>query len=1314
MSAISKMLSFARGKSSTRRQYEQWSTPSLWRNEDGVYIGDNHQAWMYRTLELNPVKWEDSEARLGIGRQLENLLSELGQLSKDPIGGIRALSNNREIHISSITWQEILTSPEGNPPALSDFQQDAYGVTVPQRALFVGVKLVSSVLGKKDQTGKSLYQSMEELVKRSIAEDIPEVELYQEDIQRLSRIFARHGAGIPTADGYAQLESWFNSGMGTDVLVEEQTDKLIVADGAPIQLAAVRKFDSPHLNAPDDQWLMDTLSHPGDAPHVISVRAELEPTKTTRERARMSQRKIQANIEEEEKSGDIEKVEDSDSFQLAKDFENYLSAEKRPMLSSVSIVMAREISDESETYMDFLDTAYGIQMTTLEHRQVLALDETLPTSNIRVNPFLQDLNVPMLANAGLQAFSALGDDRGCFTGFIDPDGAPLFIDPSASSRQNLPPAFGVFGDPGSGKSSPIDTPVITADGLLTTMGNLRPGDHVLGLDGGATRVETIHPQGTLSTYRVTLADGRTLDTSDRHIWNVLDGTTEDAEWENVELGTFMNDLFTADGEPKYQVPVPRPLALDEADLPADPYTVGAVAAAGPEAVQWGQILAPSDLEVLNQIDDEARIPEEFLYGSIDQREALLQGIMDSAATATSDGFLQAANLHPTIAGQLSQLVRSLGGVPQITEDAEPLADVAMELPLDITPFCKVDAPRFTEPELWQFTLPIISVEEIGTDEHVCITVEAEDHLYVSGDYVVSHNTFFAQNFATQCVLYGMPVFFINPKAADTLVGLCDYINDSTPASADTISIMKAEEEPGAFDPFRFANDPLYAAEVAGAHILSALDIPQDPLPRQLRLSLQQGLKRGAEAGVQCVWDALDFIPNMEHQQELKTLVEQQMDASSLFALGVAKRPRGRLNMMSNHLTLVHFDREIGLPTKSDESQYSIAERIALATVNLVTKAALEILIANRGGVLVLDEAWTFLSQPEALAALSRISREGRSLNIVPVFLTQRIKDVISRDLEGFMSRVLVLKLNEADEAKAAIRICGLEPTKERLQLLREAGPKPPKDDQPAVWAQGLFRDLKFRHSWVALGPTPEDAMKAWSTNPDDKIRFEEEKKRRLEEAQREAAIEAGQVPVGLEELESRIGLDESDIAPSSSLEDAPAPPDEEEESETEESAPVASPFAAQKPAWEEPADDGTDSHDEAEDSESEGEEPPTRTSPFAAQKPAWEQAPESAEDEEPTDDADGEPKTANPFTQQKPAWSDPATPTATTEPGPVSESSTEDENEPEQEQDQAPEPSATSPFAAQQPAWAGHEEQEPEPEQEEPKPAQLSWSKPVA
>ncbi|MFD0540687.1 ATP-binding protein [Actinomadura luteofluorescens] len=316
-----------------------------------------------------------------------------------------------------------------------------------------------------------------------------------------------------------------------------------------------------------------------------------------------------------------------------------------------------------------------------------------------------------------------------------------------------------------------------------------------------------------------------------------------------------------------------------------------------------------------------------------------------------------------------------------------------------------------------------------------------------------------------------------------------------------------EESPGAFDPFRYA-PPTIAAEIANVHILSALDDSRDGLTLSERLALGSGLKRGALNGARCVWDALKYVPG-DDAERVRSLVEQQMEASSMFSLGIALQPLPRLDM-SQRLTLVDFDRELGLPEGKTPSEYSVSERIALAAVRLVIRASLEILIANRSGVLIVDEAWTFLSQAEGLASLQRISREGRSLNIMPVFLTQRIADVVTKDLESYLSRVLVLKLNEKREAETALRLCGLNPTSERLAQIREFGPLPPEDGKPARWARGIFRDLFGRHAQVVLGPTPPEAAEAYSTNPEDR-RKREEARREREEAERaeyEAAVAA--------------------------------------------------------------------------------------------------------------------------------------------------------------------------------------------------------------
>ena len=55
-----------------------WTTPWSWRDNQGCYVGYNKEVWLYRELTPQPLEWEDSQTRLARGRQLHNLLTELG------------------------------------------------------------------------------------------------------------------------------------------------------------------------------------------------------------------------------------------------------------------------------------------------------------------------------------------------------------------------------------------------------------------------------------------------------------------------------------------------------------------------------------------------------------------------------------------------------------------------------------------------------------------------------------------------------------------------------------------------------------------------------------------------------------------------------------------------------------------------------------------------------------------------------------------------------------------------------------------------------------------------------------------------------------------------------------------------------------------------------------------------------------------------------------------------------------------------------------------------------------------------------------
>ena len=766
------------------------TTPWSWKDDSGLYVGSNSEVWLYRTVPCTPMYSlaEDQTPILNAGQNFSNLLIELGESSREGMPGISTHTKNyREIHIASITWYQPFQAYEGANPKLATYIDDAsraingFPLDYPVKSLFIGVKLRTELLSAKSG---GLLNSLKEAATKTLGEGVPNIERYATDRTMITTLLSRAGCSIPTNAEYAQLESWYNLGRGPDALVVEHRDHIVVKedDEYRIELAALNEFRFPVSHAPNNLWAMAAeITNPGDAAFHINIRAELEPPTAARKRSRQSQRKIKSQMDEEMRTGDLERPEMSDTFQLASAVEDHFIGTREPLLTNCSIIMSRRDTGAATSYTDDLKNVEEIIIRPLTMRQLPALDETLPCSSRRVNPFLQELSISMVAYSGLNGFSGLGDSRGVFVGLSLPNYTPTYLDPLLAPAMNKPPSMAIFGDPGSGK------------------------------------------------------------------------------------------------------------------------------------------------------------------------------------------------------------------------------------------------------------------------------------------------TFLAQSIAYQASLAKLPVIFINPKGFDSLSPFADI------AGGTVVSMSSLESASGAFDPFRFAENPEIAAQILTDHILSVLV----EFTEAQELTLANGLMRAAKAGARCAADALRSIQDVT----IVELILKQVAASTLFSLGFGRTPQAPFSVDSP-LTLIEFDRKLALPdTGKSVREYSREERIALSAIRLVTRASMEILARTGGGVLIVDEAWTFLSHREGLAALQQLGREGRSLNVFPIFCTQKIADILSADMESYLSRIFVMALQEEKEAAAALSLCGLKATPARLNWLRQAGPRAKSGEQPAQVAQALHKDLQNKHSAVWLGPTPEYAREAFTTNP---------------------------------------------------------------------------------------------------------------------------------------------------------------------------------------------------------------------------------------
>jgi phosphate starvation-inducible protein PhoH and related proteins len=344
-----------------------------------------------------------------------------------------------------------------------------------------------------------------------------------------------------------------------------------------------------------------------------------------------------------------------------------------------------------------------------------------------------------------------------------------------------------------GRAQPVFTKVLTPRGFRP-IGELRVGDLVIGSDGRPTVVASVYPQGFKQIYRVYTQDGSSTLASEDHLWAVY--TRADRRHGKparvLQTKEMIGNLRAAHYH-RYELPLlTAPVSFDPRPVPLDPYALGLLLGDGcvtcqttpsftttdPELAKALERLIPgiklrqkSDVDyVLNRVrepggvitnlnpvtgamrrlglagtkSDTKFVPEDYLFNSPDVRLALLQGLLDSdGGPVTQEGRtcrIQFGTASTRLRDDVVFVVQSLGGVVnQRTRTDAHILDI--RLPEGVVPFrlarkaAKYDATGGGRPMRF-----IDRIEPAGTAEAVCIRVGAADSLYVTEDFLLTHNT----------------------------------------------------------------------------------------------------------------------------------------------------------------------------------------------------------------------------------------------------------------------------------------------------------------------------------------------------------------------------------------------------------------------------------------------------------------------------------------------------------------------------------------------------------------------------------------------
>lgn len=364
----------------------------------------------------------------------------------------------------------------------------------------------------------------------------------------------------------------------------------------------------------------------------------------------------------------------------------------------------------------------------------------------------------------------------------------------------------LVGEMGSGKAQPLDAKVLTPTGW-TTMGEIKVNDLVVNPAGGTARVTGVYPQGVKEIYRVTFTDGSSTECCAEHLWEV---NTPLRKWKKrparvKSLQEIMDEELTLSnpGNKRHFIPMVSPVEFKQKDLLLAPYLLGCLLGDG--SLNGGTpSISSADQELLNEVErllpegvylshdtaydyristksrrcdipnrltcalrtyklwgtgsDNKFIPKDYLFASVKTRVALLQGLMDTDGSVGDVAGAEFVSVSKQLALDVQFLVQSLGGKAKLSEKKTTYTyngkkqngklAYRLYISLEINPFrLSRKAKAYNIPSKYLPTRAIESITPVGQKPAQCIMLNSKNHLYVTDDFIVTHNTAMSQAIA---------------------------------------------------------------------------------------------------------------------------------------------------------------------------------------------------------------------------------------------------------------------------------------------------------------------------------------------------------------------------------------------------------------------------------------------------------------------------------------------------------------------------------------------------------------------------------------
>ncbi len=336
----------------------------------------------------------------------------------------------------------------------------------------------------------------------------------------------------------------------------------------------------------------------------------------------------------------------------------------------------------------------------------------------------------------------------------------------------------------------VQTPIATISGWKTVE-TVQVGDYVFAPDGKPVLVTGKSDEYEEDLYEVITSDGQVIECDGEHLWTLRFGSGK--PFITISTKEILEKLETGSWRINGNMPaLPAYNAAEylEATLPIDPYVLGVWLGNGnswsgligcsyadmdwmrgqfekagyqttfnPKFQQFNALGLITDLKN-NGLIRNKHIPEQYLSASIEQRIALLQGLIDTDGDVTKEGKVTFNQSSKSLIDQVLCLIHSLGIKARVTERQGFYEGVPVKTAYRIMfKFARAARmPRKAERcrDMQGNFARTIDVRKTNRRGRVrCLEVANEDGLFMAGrGWVVTHNT--KSEFAS----YLLPAWFM--------------------------------------------------------------------------------------------------------------------------------------------------------------------------------------------------------------------------------------------------------------------------------------------------------------------------------------------------------------------------------------------------------------------------------------------------------------------------------------------------------------------------------------------------------------------------